>query len=396
MYFPVRRRFLAFWKPAKSGLMALITNRYAVHTVVAAIAFGVGVLNLQTNEVRAETFGEKTLLYALVSDDQVQVIEEYAGEYSSLALNSVSYRSGGALSALSKGVDDLGSFETGTVSLIGGSIITAPSVSDSVESVAPRQDIETYLVQSGDSLSSIANQFGISLNTLLWSNGLSVNSVLQPGDSMSILPTSGVLHTVASGDTLSRIAAKYDVSQEEIIAYNSLGNANTLSIGDQVIVPGGSVAAVAPTSRSTAVSQILTSPSSGSSANSGTAISPAAGSAYMIWPTDLHVITQYYGWRHTGIDVDCHWDNNNYASMDGIVQFVGWKGGYGYTVEINHGNGLVTRYGHHASMYVSNGQHVSQGQAIGLCGTTGRSTGTHLHFEVISGGRFKNPLEYIR
>jgi len=116
----------------------------------------------------------------------------------------------------------------------------------------------------------------------------------------------------------------------------------------------------------------------------------------MIWPTDLRTITQYYGWRHTGVDIDCGWDNTNYAAMDGIVESSGWNGGYGYAIDINHGNGITTRYGHNASLYVSAGQYVSQGQAIGLCGTTGRSTGTHLHFEVIASGRFKNPLEYVR
>ncbi len=116
----------------------------------------------------------------------------------------------------------------------------------------------------------------------------------------------------------------------------------------------------------------------------------------MIWPTDLRTITQYYGWRHTGLDVDCHFTHHNYAADDGYVQFAGWKGGYGLTVEINHGNGIVTRYGHHASLAVADGQQISQGTPLGVCGTTGRSTGTHLHFEVIRNGKFVNPLEYIR
>ncbi len=389
IYFPIRRHFLALWRPAKSRLMALVTNRYAVHVVMGVIALGVGVLNLQTTEVRAETFGERSLLYALVSQDQIEVIEEYAGD-TSLALSPVSYRSNNALSAISRGVDDLGAEDPAAVSLIGGSIITAPSVSESYESTAARDEIESYIVSDGESLSSIADKFGISLNTLLWGNSLSVNSVIQPGDTLAILPTSGVLHTVSSGDTISRISAKYDISQEEIIAYNKLSDANDLVVGEQIIVPGGSVTAAAPASRSAAVASIFSSPPASSSTSS------SAGSAYMIWPTDLRTITQYYGWRHTGVDIDCGWDNTNYAAMDGIVESSGWNGGYGYAIDINHGNGITTRYGHNASLYVSAGQYVSQGQAIGLCGTTGRSTGTHLHFEVIASGRFKNPLEYVR
>ena len=218
--------------------------------------------------------------------------------------------------------------------------------------------------------------------------------MLQPGDSLTILPVDGVYHEVESGDTIASISQSYDVDQETITSYNGLANANALSIGDELLIPGGEVRAVSR-STSSAISNIITpTVSTGSSA---TISSPTVtGSGSMVWPTDLRVITQYYGWSHTGLDIDCHYTNDNYASDAGYVQYSGWKGGYGYTIEINHGNGIVTRYGHHSSLYVSAGEYVAQGQAIGRCGTTGRSTGTHLHYEVISNGSFRNPLEYIR
>ncbi len=128
----------------------------------------------------------------------------------------------------------------------------------------------------------------------------------------------------------------------------------------------------------------------------------------MVWPSDGHYIVRGLSWYHTGVDIDCNGQangtstNDNYAAADGVVtfagpRFVGLRGGYGNLVIIDHGNGLSTRYGHNYSLYVKTGQTVTAGTPIGRCGSTGNSTGTHLHFEVInSSGRYLNPLEYIR
>jgi LysM repeat protein len=370
--------------------MFLLTNRFAVHATIVMVVASTVVLNIQTTQVRAETFGERSLLYELVAQEGIEIIEEMALDIEGIEVSSVSYREPAALSSFARGIDFL-PVEDVSVSLIGGGGLSAPTISDGAESVAPREGVEVYVAQSGDTLSSIASQFGISLNTLLWANDLSVRSILKPGAELAILPTSGVKHAVKSGDTLSSIAKKYSVEESEIVKYNKLASANDLVVGESLIVPDGTIAA--PVRTTPSVTSVFTPsiPTTTSSADPAT-----SGSGVMVWPTDLHTITQYYGWRHTGLDVDCKFTNDNYAADDGIVQFAGWKSGYGYTVEINHGNGIMTRYGHHASMYVTAGEQVAKGQAIGRCGTTGRSTGTHLHFEVISGGRFKNPLDYIR
>ncbi|MDP2632020.1 MAG: M23 family metallopeptidase [Candidatus Uhrbacteria bacterium] len=390
--YALRRHFGKMWKPARNKLMFLVSNKYSVHIVVVSIAIMVGVLNLQTNEVRAETFGEQSLMYSLVSQQGIEIFEEYAGVDATTDVSSVSYREQSAISSFARGVDSSTYEDVSSLSLISGGTISAPAISESAASNVAREEIETYVVESGDTLSSIAEGFGINVNTLLWANDLTVRSVLQLGDELVILPVSGAYHTVKSGDTLSRIASNYDVTADEILSYNKLASADDLVIGEKLIIPGGSVSAPV-ISRSTAFSQVF-SPTTSTTTTSTSA--STVGSGTMIWPTDLRVITQYFGWAHTGLDVDCGYTNDNYAADDGIVEYSGWKGGYGNTVDINHGNGIVTRYGHHASLYVSAGQQVSKGQAIGRCGTTGRSTGTHLHFEVISGGRFMNPLEYIR
>lgn len=388
--FGLRKASGRLWRPAKNKFMYLISNRYTVHAVMLMIALTVGTINLGTNEVRAESFGQKSLLYSLVSTQDSELIEEYAISESVPERVSVSYRGPGAVSAVTYGIDDLSDEAMATAVVSGGSLST-PIITEGSSSVAPRDAVETYAVQTGDTLSSIATKFGISLNTLLWSNSLSVRSVLRPGDSLTILPVSGVAHKVKSGDTLSKIASTYSVTADEILAYNNLADADDLAVGDQLVIPGGTIQYAAPAKRTTTIGSVFTTPTTTSSAAPTT-----AGSGAMIWPTDLRVITQYFGWRHTGIDIDCYNANINYAADDGIVQYSGWKGGYGYAVEINHGNGIVTRYGHHAKLYVSAGTQVSKGTPLGVCGTTGRSTGTHLHFEVILNGKFQNPLEYIR
>ncbi|MDA0208069.1 MAG: LysM peptidoglycan-binding domain-containing M23 family metallopeptidase [bacterium] len=377
-----KKRLDRFLGPAKNRLMALTANRFAIHVVVGVLVAFVVILNVQTEGVRAETFGDKSHLYALVASEGLSVIEEVAVRENFVPSVPIQYAPQTSLTAMAQGIDlpvfSFEEFSRGTL------IAPGNAISQDI-----RTNIFTYVVAEGDTTSTIAERFSISLNTLLWANDLTVRSTIKPGLELVILPTSGVQHEVARGDTVGSLAKKYDVEEVEIVRYNALASAEDIVVGESLIIPGGTVSAPAPVSRPASVSNVFTP----APVTSAPQVSAARG---MVWPTDLRLITQYYGWTHTGIDIDCHFTNDNYAADDGVVQFAGWKGGYGYTVEINHGNGMTTRYGHHASMYVTAGQSVSKGQAIGRCGTTGRSTGTHLHFEVVVGGRFQNPLEYVR
>lgn len=270
-----------------------------------------------------------------------------------------------------------------------GGVFIAPTISGTAESVAPRSEIVTYLVKSGDVLGAISEKYGLSLSTILWANNLTARSTLRPGMELTILPTDGVIHKVKKGETAAAIAKKYKVETEKVLAFNGLDN-KALSVGQSLIIPGGTPPVIVPVAPARSLANVFSTPPAGTK---GTG---ASASGRMLWPTDLHIITQRFGWKHTGIDVDCHFTNNNYAADNGTVQYSGWKNGYGNVVEINHGNGIITRYGHHAKLYVKAGQPIAKGTPIGLCGTTGKSTGTHLHFEVIVGGKFRNPLEYVR
>ena len=253
-----------------------------------------------------------------------------------------------------------------------------------------RHDIIAYEVETGDTVSTIAEKFGISVNTILWANNLSAYSLIRPGDSLTILPTSGVAHQVTSGQTLAAIAKKYSIDEALIMEFNEL-KSDQLAIGQKLIIPGGrkeTYAAPSPRSRSgLALLKDLITSKDDKKIFSGNK---------MTWPTVGNRITQYFSWRHFAVDIANHVGTPLYAADSGVVQTAGWGRGYGNQVVINHGGGKSTRYGHQSKILVKVGQQVKKGQVIGLMGSTGWSTGPHLHFEVIINGAKKNPLNYIR
>lgn len=398
------RKHVAHWyRPAKNRVMFFLTNRAMMHIAIIAVVTGTAVINISMDTVRAETVDafNKSLAYAVVTQEESPIVEEFADmDPAALRADATSYISHASLVAPLGATDGNQSQFLNTSSLAGGGALSAPVISGSGASIAPREGVETYTVTDGDSLSTIAAHFGISTNTLLWANNLSVKSVLKLGQQLTILPASGVMHTVKNGDTLIKIASTYNSETEKILSANKLADASAIAIGMKLIVPGGTPPTPVAVKRPTSVAGVFSPPPKSSSG----ATKPT-GSARMIWPTAGHYIVRGLSWFHTGVDIDCDGHGNgtstadNYAAADGIVQYSGWKSGYGNVVEINHGNGLVTRYGHHYSLYVHAGQQITAGTPIGRCGSTGSSTGTHLHFEVIgsSGKRdYRNPLEYIR
>ncbi len=227
--------------------------------------------------------------------------------------------------------------------------------------------IITYHAQSGDTLGSIAEKFDISLNTVLWANdNVSQNSTLQVGQELTILPVSGVAHKVKPGETLGGIALTYDVSLEKIAEVNDVSQEGFIVDGQVLIIPGGEPPAPAPTRYAD---------SGSASVNSG---------SYFADPVRDGSITQG-AHAFNAVDLGKVCGANIYASAGGAVSTadaVGWNGGYGKFVKISHPNGTATLYAHMSQILVRPGQNVGQGALIGRMGTTGRSTGCHLHFEV--------------
>ncbi len=247
-----------------------------------------------------------------------------------------------------------------------------------------------YTVEDGDTIAGIASKFGISTNTILWANGLDGTDIIKSGDYITILPTTGILHSVQSGDTVLGIAQKYNAKAGEVIAYNNLGDSARLSIGQKLMVPEGYIAPRAVPRTVSSNAHIArdpddepTPPPNDSSETTGNGLS---------WPTTTKHISQYFKWGHTGIDIDNRSRPPVFAAQAGTVEFTGRLGGYGNLIIVNHGAGLTTYYAHLDKFYVSSGQKVGKGAAIGKMGSTGRSTGPHLHFEVRRYGKPVNPL----
>lgn len=353
--------------------------------------------------------GQQTLLYKMVGpgDQDFGAPEEYIVEEAILAVGipEKTWREG---TVSADQVTPVGQIIQHPVDIsaisVGGTAITKPTIlpgneltyitSPDTSQMTGRTEIILYTVISGDTIGAIAEKYNISVATILWANNLTTRSYIRPGDTLKILPTSGVLYTVKRGDTVSSLAKEYDADIKEIVSFNKLQkDGSDIIIGESLIIPGGEMPVPkytysAPSSISTPLRNVAAPPPS---------ISAPAGSGYL-WPTSVRTITQYYGWRHTGLDIAGHVGTPVYASRAGIVikSQDGYNGGYGNYIIIDHGGGITTLYGHNSVRYVEVGEYVGQGQTIAAMGSTGRSTGSHVHFEVRINNKYLNPLQYVR
>lgn len=254
----------------------------------------------------------------------------------------------------------------------------------------PKGEITEYRVQDGDTVSSIAQKFGVSIDTILWENNLKSVESLKSKQILRILPVTGVRHQVKRGETIYSIAKDYGVDAQVIIDYpfNSFSNDETfaLTAGEDLIIPDG----IEPNQIVTGVREI---------ARTVAPIPGVVGEGNFIWPTN-GIITQKFSWYHPAVDIANHDNPPIVAAATGTVIIAGWNaGGYGNYVVIDHGNGYQTLYGHmlNGSILVKAGDKVKQGQRIGTMGSTGRSTGTHCHFEIkTAGGGHIDPLKMLK
>jgi len=386
----LKRQMFRLYLPAKNRFLFVFTNRYMFHATIVLVMAVTGVVNVQTSEVRAETFGSKSLIIGLMDKDSLSTIEEVSAERV-IPVSSSGYLDTYSISAQEIDIDLL--YEEQVATLLGGSAITSPTISESGVSVAARSAVEEYTVQDGDVLGSIAEKYGLSLSTLLWANNLTYRSTIRLNQKLIIPPADGVVYEVKKGDTISSIAKKYSTSTDKILSFNNLSDSSALSVGVTLMLPDATPPTSAPVTYTAPASSVFTG-TRGSTA-------PAAATGSWVWPTDGCYITvlfnQYYRFgQHKGLDIDGDYSSYVYATRAGTVTRAGWFSGYGNCVDINHGDGYVTRYGHFSKLFVTVGEEVSAGEALGNVGTTGQSTGTHLHFEVMENGVKLNPLNFIR
>jgi LysM repeat protein len=274
----------------------------------------------------------------------------------------------------------------------------------------PRVEVAQYTVVKDDTIFGIAEKFSLQPETILWGNQFTLGDNphnLRPDQILNILPVDGTYYQWQAGDGLNGVSKFFGVKPEDIIAYPG-NNLNPDEIGDfarpnippgaWLIVPGGrrefvTWSAPAIPRDNPGVASVLGPGACGS------VVDGAVGIGGFIWPANAHFISGFDyspSTNHFGIDIDGETGDPVYAADNGVVVYGGWNNwGYGNVIVINHGNGWQTLYAHLNSYNVGCGQSVYQGTAVGAIGSTGNSTGSHLHFEMMYNGTKVSPWDYL-
>ena len=263
----------------------------------------------------------------------------------------------------------------------------------------PRQDVQLYTVEQGDSVFGIASFYNVEPETVLWSNYDTLKDnphAITVGMELKVPPVDGVYYQWQDNDTFESVAAEFETDSAEILGWG--GNKFDLTNpgvepGSWVMIPGGQrefqqwIVPIIPRGAAGVSAGIY-----GAGACSG-GYDGVYGTGSFVWPAINRTISGNDYWSgHLALDIGAAMGEPISAADSGVVVFAGWStGGYGYAVAIDHGNGYQTLYAHLSKVSVSCGQSVSQGQTIGLAGSTGNSTGAHLHFEIRFQGGFVNP-----
>ena len=272
----------------------------------------------------------------------------------------------------------------------------------------PRDEVLIYTVQPGDTLWTIAEKFNLKMDSLFWANREALPDVhmLRVGLELNILPVDGVYHTANGKETLQEIASRFSVAPEVIIdsVYNDLVSfapEDAPPAGTRIVIPGGVDDYADWVWRPPAVEvataggpQVNFAP--GHPGSCGLVPSGVGGDGTFRSPLPWY----YVGWTfqdwHRGIDLMAQEGTPVYAADPGVVIFAGWNTwGYGNLLVVSHGNGWTTYYAHLSYLWVGCGSFVNAGQLIGEVGTTGRSSGPHLHFEIRQNGEPLNPQQFI-
>ncbi|CAA9281007.1 MAG: hypothetical protein AVDCRST_MAG77-3842 [uncultured Chloroflexi bacterium] len=304
--------------------------------------------------------------------------------------------------------------------------LVRPAVSTTSQAPsAPRSAPAAYTVQPGDTIWDIGARFNVGSYSVLWSNGLDEDAIIKPGQELWVPPVPGTLHQVRADDNLDDVARKYNVDPAVIVDFNRLRPGEGLVADKVLVIPGGQLPLVrrpvapppptvsralptpAPAPAPVAARPAIPVPAQPAPRTApqpaqplrpvplpAPAPAPAAPvpTGRLSWPTRGVITTYFSGW-HPGIDIAAPIGTGIAAADGGTITFTGWDStGYGYRVVISHGNGYSTTYNHLSSIGVRPGQTVGKGQIIAAMGSTGRSTGSHLHFEILRNGSFVNPL----
>ncbi len=348
------------WRP-------LLTRTSAHLAVIGVAIVAIGLSNVEWPAQAASALPIPALPVSAGSGDDEETAEDVLAEFN--GQNSVPFSSG------SNGANGANGAS--------GAIIRVAQPHTIIPE-RPRLGVVTYTVQAGDTVQAIAAQFGLQPTTILWANTAIEDApdLLRVGQEVIILPIDGVYHAVAVGETLESIAEEYKVESGAIVAceYNYLESPDySITEGMRLIMPGG---------EKPYVPKVVTT-------YAGSVPEGVRGTGRFQWPV-LGRITQGYWYGHRAIDIGAPTGSATVAADGGFISFAGWTDvGYGYLIVIDHANGFATYYAHLSNMYVFEGQAVERGQVIGAVGSTGWSTGPHLHFETRYYGAQQNPRAYL-
>lgn len=390
-----------------------LTSRTSIVILGGAIIFSLTSLSVSASTAPGVIAGSHSILLTkiITSDESDWVVDDIGSAGSTEFVEQIPttmYRSGGSVAYVFPYTGAVGVAPAGE----------APTLDVPEKTDEQKKPIQRYAVQRGDTLARIAKKFSLKIETVLWANNLVANSVLRPGDTLTIPSVDGIIYTVKSGGTLSDVAKKYNITTKVLASANDLSATAQLKKGQTLVVPGARPPSIPiPPKPAAQPAQVAEAPVA-AEPEPPTAVPsdivpltpepeqthpdviprPAlAAGEKLVWPTTRRSVTQYFSGGHPGLDIDGDYTDAIYAADDGTVVSSGWNNsGYGNMVLIDHGNGMVTRYGHGSKVYVAVGQQVKKGDVIAMVGTTGRSTGSHLHFEVIIRGKRVNPIKYLR
>jgi murein DD-endopeptidase MepM/ murein hydrolase activator NlpD len=347
------------WSPAISSPSARwlgldLVNRYALHLVVILLA--IGVVTVSQIKLPAINFIVTAPTASLDSETETSTVPlSSRGAYRPVRNSAISFQ--------------------------------MPVPHTNISEI-DRSGIITYTVQPNDTIWGIAQAHEIAVETIMWANAAVEQDpdLLNVGQILTVLPVNGVYYTVKAGDTLDKLAKTYKTTVDKIagLELNGLSQPYTLAVGQQLILVDGQKPLPKPRQIYYPL-QVVGTPPKGALVGSGRFMWPVVG----YW---MRGFTYY----HLGVDIANSIGKPVYAADDGYVMLAGtdtW--GYGQQIVLNHGNGFKTRYAHLSKILVKAGQSVKRGEKIGLVGSTGRSTGPHLHFEIIKNGVAIDPTLYL-